>query len=421
MSARVNSLEARAILEHLSSNAANVLQRTASLENPLYLVGGNVRDAFLSLRTSEEIPAARDLDLVTEGSAQALGKKLQAVFGGSLTCHDAFMTCTLSLPALEIDIAAAREESYPFPGSLPEVRRSTLEKDLLRRDFTLNALAVRVSPPALIDLFGGLEDLKRKQLRTLHPNSFTDDPTRILRGARLAGRLGFTFHPGTAEELTSTLAAGAARTVSPSRLKNELLLTLAEPQVAPALGVMARYGVLAQMFGFQLHAVHLEQLERLDERRRVEGVPDESYLLLLLTSVREDKLGAHADTFGWSKRRLAKRRLLLAEQDTLDERALDPSVNAALRARRPELRESLERLEILAERPKLSGKDVLELGLPEGPAVGKVLLEVARARTDGRLDSLQAERDFAQTLVEQRLSALKGDANADADTNQETA
>ena len=409
MSARVNSLEARAILEHLSPEAANVLQRAASLQNPLYLVGGNVRDALLSLHASEEIPAARDLDLVTEGHARALGETLQAVFGGSLTCHETFVTCTLSLPSLEVDIATAREEIYPFPGSLPVVKRSTLDRDLFRRDFTLNALAVRVSTPVLIDLFGGAQDLKHRQLRTLHPNSFTDDPTRIVRGARLAGRLGFSFHPDTAEELTSALAAGAAHTVSAARLKNELLLTLAEPQVAPALEIMARYGVLAQMFGFHLGAAHLEQLGRLDERRRVEGVPDESYLLLLLTSVREDNLAAHAATFGWSKQLLKRRALLDAGRDGLDERALDPAVSAALRARHPELKGHLERLENLARRPKLSGKDVLELGLPEGPAVGKVLLEVARARADGRLHSFQAERDFAKALVEQRLRATNDD------------
>ena len=276
---------------------------------------------------------------------------------------------------------------------------------------------MRVSPPAFIDLFGGAKDLKRRQLRTLHPDSFTDDPTRILRGSRLAGRLEFSFHPETARELTSALAAGAALTVSASRLKSELLLTLAEPQVAPALSVMARYGVLAEMFRVSLGAAHWEQLERLDEQRRADSVPDESYLLLLLTGVREDKLAEHAATFGWPKKLLTKRRLLLDAERGLDERALDPALIAALKAQLPELEGYLERLESLAKRPRLSGKDVLELGLPEGPAVGKVLSEVARARADGRLESFQEELDLAKTLVAQHLNT-NSSAGDDA---QETA
>ena len=412
MNADVNSLEARAVLGHLSPDMADVLEHAASLQDPLYLVGGNVRDALLSLPEGEGVEA-RDLDLVTEGSARALGETLREVFGGDLTCHDAFMTCTLSLPSLDVDIATAREETYPFPGALPVVKQSTLERDLFRRDFTLNALAVRVSPPALIDLFHGVKDLKHKQLRILHPNSFTDDPTRILRGTRLAGRLGFSFHPDTAEELTAALAAGAASTVSPSRLKNELLLTLAEPQVAPALELMVRYGILGRMFALHVGVKRLGQLRYLDEQRRMGAVPDESYLLLLLTSVPEDELTGHAAAFGWSKRLLAKRRTLIqAGRGEIDERALDAPIRAALEALNPELKGRLEGLETLARRPKLSGKDVLELGLPEGPAVGQVLSDVAKARADGRLHSFQAERDFARALVEQRLCA--------ADDDQET-
>ena len=100
MDARANSSEeARAILERLPPDIARILEHAASLR-PLYLVGGNVRDALLSFdgaASSGELEA-RDLDLVTEEPAQSLGEALREVFGGDLTCHDAFMTCTLSLP-----------------------------------------------------------------------------------------------------------------------------------------------------------------------------------------------------------------------------------------------------------------------------------------------------------------------------------
>ena len=395
-------------MSRLPPDAEAALERASASGKPLYLVGGIVRDALLHKEARAPQPIVRDLDLVTEGRAQALGEALQKALGGDLTCHQAFMTCTLHLGGLTVDIATAREETYPSPGSLPQVRRSTLERDLFRRDFTLNALAVRVKSPALIDLFGGLEDLERKQLRVLHPDSFADDPTRMLRGGRLAGRLGLTLHPDTAQALSAALAAGSAYTVSASRLKHELMLTLAEQQVAPALELMTRYGVLAEMFGFHLDQPRLAQLERLDARRRERTVPDESYLLLLLTSVHEDGLAEHAAAFGWPKRLLAKRQVLVsAERGELrieNEDVLDPALGAALVALDPTLEMSLERLKRLAERPKLRGRDVLDLGLPSGPEVGKVLTDVAKARADGRVDSFQAELDLAKTLVEQRLA-----------------
>ncbi len=399
----------------------HVVERAATFAQPLYLVGGSVRDALLPHIAETGRPPSRDLDLLSEGDAQTLGHALQEVFGGELSCHAEFMTCTLNLPDLTVDIATTREEVYPSPGSLPRVTKSTLDKDLFRRDFTLNALAVRLAPEpvVLIDLFGGLADLSHGQLRTLHPASFSDDPTRILRGARLAGRLGFTFHPETAAELKAALAAGAAETVSASRLKNELLLTLAEPQVAPALDLMARYGLLEAMFGFKVNAALLEQLTRLDEQRRTGHVPDESCLLLLLTSVPDNRLAEHVERLGWPKRFVAGRRVLMeAQQGGLKEGLkvdyLEQSapVKAALKALSPELRAQFERLEELSNRRRLRGQDVLALGLPPGPAVGKVLAEIASARADGRLDSFQAELGLAKTLVEQHRAAL--------DTPQET-
>ena len=389
------------VLDRLSPQMREVLNYATF--QPLYLVGGSVRDALLPRYTGQPQPLSRDLDLLVEGNASKLGQALREAVGGELTCHAEFMTCTLTLPDLTIDIATAREETYAFPGALPQVEPSTLEKDLFRRDFTLNALALRLSPEpvALIDLFGGLEDLKYKQLRTLHKDSFTDDPTRILRGARLAGRLGFTFHPDTRGELAAALEMGAAQTVSAARLKNELLLTLAEPQVAPALDLMERYGVLDAMFG--LHA-DIEVVERLDRLRLENPIPDESYLLVLLLSVPKDKLAEHAAKFSWSKKLLAGRQLLLkAQRGELDLGAdLDPAVYSALRALEPELSETLERL---AKRQKVRGQDVLDLGLPQGPEVGNVLAEVARARANGQANSFQEELSLAKTLVEQRLAA----------------
>src|SRR5690606_2657522 len=223
-------------------------------------------------------------DLVVEGqTAEALSTKVQEVLGGALACHVAFGTCNLTLgDGLSLDLAGAREEVYSFPGALPEVAPASLKQDLERRDFTINAMALRLQPrpPLLVDPFGGERDLRLRRLRVLHPLSFIEDPTRVLRGARLAGRLSFDFALDTAEKAKAVLATDAVANVSRARLRAELELTLAERRVTPALRHLEDLGALDAMFGLTLtgkpHAAG-ELVAKLDELRRSEPVPWEAY------------------------------------------------------------------------------------------------------------------------------------------------
>ena len=394
--------KAQEILAVLPSAALEVLEKAKGKSNgALYLVGGTVRDALL--RTGMQ-----DLDLVVEGGrAEELGKALQETLGGHLMSHANFGTCTLELEnGLLVDIAGAREEFYTRPGALPEVTPGTLRNDLSRRDFTVNALAVRLvpEPAVLLDPFGGLADLETRVLRALHPLSFVEDPTRILRGARLGGRLGFSFHPATHEQITLGLNPAVVGGVSPSRFRGELLLTLAEPRVAPALGLMESCGALSAMFDMHLNASLptsqspdlptsdstsnasiLGTLETLDTLRQDGPVPDESYLLLLLLSVPDAHVERHRETFGWPKRLLDARAILgeAARTRTLSEEKLEaatPALRAALKALHPALRRAVERVEATSLRQKLRGQDVLDLGLSPGPEVG----EGAAARGRGQ-------------------------------------
>src|SRR5262249_57871678 len=129
----------------------------------------------------------------------------------------------------------ARSEFYRAPAALPEVQTSALRQDLYRRDFTINALAIRLGPeetPELIDYFGGQKDLAARTLRVLHSLSFLDDPTRALRAVRLELRLGFHLAPETLRLLGVALAEGAFDRLSGSRLKGELELLLGDPDLA---------------------------------------------------------------------------------------------------------------------------------------------------------------------------------------------
>ncbi len=190
----------------------------------LYLVGGVVRDLLLA--TNRGRLSSPDLDLVVDGadrgnddkSGVELATALHELYPtAQLKIHGKFQTAALEwdkdpiLGSLSIDIATARTESYAYPAANPDVISSSIQADLYRRDFTVNALTIRLTQPQageLFDFFGGLVDLRSKQLRVLHPDSFIDDPTRIYRGMRFAVRLGFTIESQTQLYIRSAVASG---------------------------------------------------------------------------------------------------------------------------------------------------------------------------------------------------------------------
>jgi len=184
-----------------------------------YLVGGMVRDILLGRKSL-------DLDIVVEGDALQLAKEL-AVEG--LTLHHRFGTAKLRYGEWSLDLATARCETYPHPGALPVVKPGTISNDLSRRDFTINAMAMHLSPDTLgelLDPFKGKEDVERGLIRILHPNSFIDDATRILRALRYEQRFGFHLEQTTQALLVRDLVM--LNTISGDRLRHELELLLKE-------------------------------------------------------------------------------------------------------------------------------------------------------------------------------------------------
>ncbi len=193
----------------------------------LYLVGGAVRDLLLADATDPLL--LKDIDLVVdgfhrsadEGAGVALAQALQKIYSNvRLEVHGAFQTAALLwhndpvVDSLWVDIATARTEFYPYPAANPEVEASSIRQDLYRRDFTINAMALRLtaSPSGglpLLDFFGGLLDLRSRQIRVLHANSFIEDPTRIYRAVRFAVRLGFEIEPQTEAYIRYAIDSGA--------------------------------------------------------------------------------------------------------------------------------------------------------------------------------------------------------------------
>lgn len=242
----------------------------------LYLVGGAVRDLLLAQPETSNL-SIEDIDLAVDGSERIvdagagveLAKTIQQLYPAArLDVHGTFQTAALHwdndvrLGSLSIDLATARTESYPYPAANPIVAASSIREDLYRRDFTINAMALRLTSDRstsasqtgiLLDLYGGLADLQAKQLRVLHPESFIEDPTRIFRGARFAARLGFQFEPQTDRYFRAAIASGIyqqtakAHPKTPalqSRLKTELKYLLQADYWLSALELLDRLGAL---------------------------------------------------------------------------------------------------------------------------------------------------------------------------------
>jgi len=186
-----------------------------------YIVGGTVRDILLGKKHI-------DLDIVIEGDAIKVGKAVAKDSDAAITVYKSFGTCTLVFKdGSKIDLATARSETYKKPGAMPAVKPGTLKDDLKRRDFTINAIAVSVMAKDfgnVVDLCNGTGDLKSGLIRTMHPKSFTDDPTRILRARRFAARFGFKIEPKTDAFMKKALINRALDTVSPGRIQKELML-----------------------------------------------------------------------------------------------------------------------------------------------------------------------------------------------------
>jgi tRNA nucleotidyltransferase (CCA-adding enzyme) len=397
--------------------AARVLERLADLpggadllavgreRGDVFLVGGAVRDLLL-----DRIP--RELDVVVEGDVSDAAAALAARLPGPVIAHDRFGTARLEGGTANVDLARARTETYAQPGALPEVAPATVEDDLGRRDFTVNAIAVSLAgggAPPLNAVEHALEDLDAGILRVLHDQSFSDDPTRLLRMARYAARLGFTVEGHTAQLAADAVAGGALRTVSGARVGAELRLALSEPEPVAALAAMAKLGVLP--------ALH-PSLEWNGERglRMLELLPaDGSAGLALLASsalaIERAELAPWLDDLEFTAR--DREVIVAAATRAADvagalEAARRPSEIAAVARGAPPEAIALAGalgpsdaatswLEDLRDRRlEIDGDDLLAAGVTPGPAVGRGLGAALAARLDGELaPGPEAELDVA--------------------------
>jgi tRNA nucleotidyltransferase (CCA-adding enzyme) len=409
----------------------------------VYLVGGPVRDLLLGR-------VLRDVDLIVEprdGEGAAELVRVAALAGVRVISHDRFGTLRLeSSRGLaedgRLDLATVRSERYAHPGALPTVGPGTLEDDLRRRDFTVNALALALSAPArrarpaLVDMEDGLRDLEARALRIFHAASFHDDPTRALRAARLAARLGFTLSRSSRSALRDALRDGAFGQVSGERWKREVDKLFEDARLgldpAAALGLLSEWHVLGALEpGLLLPRQAIAPLRRLGRAIAAPPWPPRrvhpwvaglaTWLAPLEPGLRSRTLrrfgvrGARAERIAsFPRRRDATLRALARARGrgaidavlgpVSDEEMLALFAWAPPTVRRRMLRHAVEDR---PRRPPVNGEDLLALGL-RGPAVGRALARIRIAYLDGAVRSREDALALARELGRRSAGGSRG-------------
>lgn len=394
----------------------------------VYVVGGFVRDLLLGASNF-------DFDIVVEKDAIAFGRHLAEKTGGAFIEHRKFGTATVVRPdRIKIDLATARTEYYEKPAALPTVKFSNIKDDLYRRDFTINAMAIKINRKdfgKLIDFFGGLKDLQKKSIRILHNLSFVDDPTRIFRAVRFEQRLNFKIDRRTEQLIKTAVNLEMFEKTSVERLRDEIILILNEPQPIKAIKRM-----------FQLHELRFIHPKlkltnnAIDKLKKVKNIcnwytgkfkkirPLQQwlmYFIMVLDDLEYDQayqLGIKFKLKRSDLKRLlsykAQARKLIKFLNSKSQK--DPSqiykrfeplsfeviLLAIAKSKRIDLAKEkfIKFLEKSGKTAlKITGEDLSRLGLKAGPKFGKILDEILYAKLDGKVRTKKDELELAKRLI----------------------
>jgi len=425
----------RALPEPARDAALAIAAAGDALGVGIHLVGGPVRDFLLDrpLRDVDLVAEPRGEMKNTEESAAAAVAGAAQLKGARVVVHPRFGTVRIELDGFVVDVATVRSETYDAPGALPTVAPGGLEEDLRRRDFTVNGMAAplnaaaRKGRSALIDPGEGMLDLERGLLRVFHSRSFQDDPTRALRAARLAPRLGMALARPSRSALRGALRDGAFGAVKGERYQAEFEKLFADPahglDPSQALRLLDEWHVLAALEP----GLHLPPTARTPIRRLGRDLADASASLqpwlsgfmlwlgplpaplrrrvLRRFAVRgraAERIVAYPRTAARLLRALGRRRGRGASDALL--RGIGAEELQALAAEAP----TAERRRILrwlhedrAVRLPVSGRDLLELGL-DGPAVGRALERIRLAVLDRKVRNREDALSLAAELARRR-------------------
>jgi tRNA nucleotidyltransferase (CCA-adding enzyme) len=376
-------------------------------------VGGAVRDLLLG-------QANLDLDLVVEREAPWLASLLADRIGGKVVTHHRFGTAKLRHQNMTIDLATARAETYSRPGALPTVHPSSIADDLARRDFTINAMAIHLDLNnfgQLVDPFQGEQDLRHKLVRVLHPRSFIDDATRMLRAVRYEQRFDFQLEQTTESLLQRDLSM--IHTISGDRIRHELELIFKEACPEKSLRRAAELGVLQEIHpALKGNGWITKAFEQV---RSIANPPSLGlYLSLAIHHFSQDEAEDFITNLNIPKAtaRVIRDTLSLRENLTsLEAPQLSPSTICrllqdysptsilvwAIASESPLIQQRLhlylDRLRYV--KSSLNGKDLQNMGLPPGPRIGEILEALHEARLDQKVKARAEEVDLVRRWLSQ--------------------
>jgi len=392
------------LVRDISGQAAKQGQR-------VYLVGGVVRDLLLGYPNF-------DLDLVVEGDAVKLAQQVAENSQANLLAHHRFGTAKLGYENFTLDLATARKETYAKPGALPAVTPGTLKDDLIRRDFSINAMAISLAAKdygELVDPYQGKNDLEHRLIRILHPESFKDDATRILRAVRYEQRLCFELEAQTAELLKRDIPM--LDTISGDRIRHELELIFKEKQPEFVINRLGELGVLPRISPSLKGDGWI--VEKFGKARRLKK-PTQSpslYFCLLIYSFSEtgiEQFLARLNIPTKLSRAMRDTLHLKTELPFLDKPSLKPSeIYYLLQEYEPvaiqanaiasdsstahrHLQLFLTKLRYV--KTSLDGEELKRLGISAGPKMGKILQVLHKAKLDGEVRTKADEKKLALSI-----------------------
>jgi len=421
----ITSLLNEKLPKHIVSLLKKIGEIAEHLGYNVYAVGGFVRDLLLR---QENL----DIDLVVEGDGIALAKTLQKEIKAHIHTYQKFGTAVIILPdGFRLDIATARTEYYEFPGALPKVEMSSLKLDLYRRDFTINALAIKLNPKQfglLLDFFGGQRDLKEGMIRVLYNLSFVEDPTRILRAVRFEQRFGFKIGKQTLDLIKQALKLNLLSHTTGSRIWHELKCIFLEPNPA---GIIERLNELSVLKSFYPALKWDKNLKNLF--KEIESVlswfdllyleetyaKEEVYLMGLLDPLSEEETDSFLTQLEFP---LNKKSLFLEKRKKIfniyhlwcKKREIKPSlvyltikeipiefVLYLMAKLSPYKKRWLSRYftQWRQIKPILTGNDLKAMGLKPGPIFKTILEELLKARLDGKVKTEEDEKKLVKKFL----------------------
>jgi tRNA nucleotidyltransferase (CCA-adding enzyme) len=411
----------------------NVLNKIGEIGDrlnfPVFMVGGVVRDLFLRIENY-------DIDIVVEGDGIKFARELSKDLGGRIKSHEKFGTAVVILAdGFKIDVATARREFYEYPAAFPKVELSSIKKDLYRRDFTINAMAIQLNQKyfgKLIDFFGGQRDLRTGTIRVLYNLSFVEDPARIIRAIRFEQRYNFKMDRTTEDFLKKAIDDKLLSRLRKKRITEELILILKEENPLKSLKRMEELGALKYILPeAELNEETVKRLNKVKDNYNFwkRNIPDEKlelwviYLCCLIRKLKNIQIQRIYKKLIIKQKSLDKINYCYTNLDQIikiisQKNKISPSViylklkglpNEALFLAIAESDNNIVKerisnyfLKYKKESLYISGKELKELQVKPGPIYSQILNKLLCAQLDGEVKNKRDEIRFVKNILKER-------------------